>query len=136
MRVKGRLSYVEIAVIAIILVAAGRAISPRFSEASVEAKVSSLLDGLSEMRSQLDLYRAEHADKLPPTDTIASFEEAMTKESGGCGPYMEEIPVNPFNELDTVRFDGEPAGAGKAGWRFDTKTGAFQADNEPGYANL
>jgi len=136
MRVKGHLSYVEIVIIAIVLGAAGRAISPRYSEANVEAKVSALVDGLSEMRTQLDLYRAEHKEALPPTDTFASFEAAMTREAGGCGPYVDKIPANPFNKLKTVRFDGEAAGTGKAGWRFDTKTGAFQADNEPGYANL
>jgi type II secretory pathway pseudopilin PulG len=132
MRVKGYLSYGEIVIIAIVLGVVGRAISPRSSEANVSA----LVDGLSEMRTQLDLYRAEHDDKLPPTDTFSSFEAAMTRKAGGCGPYVKKIPANPFNKLKTVRFDGEPAGAGKAGWRFDTKTGAFQADNEPGYANL
>jgi type II secretory pathway pseudopilin PulG len=136
MRVKRYLSYGEIVIIAIVLGAVGRAISPRFSEANVEAKVSALVDGLSEMRTQLDLYRAEHGDKLPPTDTFSSFEAAMTKEAGGCGPYVEKIPTNPFNKLKTVRFDGEAAGAGKAGWRLDTKTSEFQADNEPGYSTL
>ncbi len=136
MRVKGHLSYIEIVIVAIVLGAAGRAISPRFSGANVEAKVSVLVDGLSEMRTQLDLYQAEHGDKLPPTDTFSSFEAAMTRKAGGCGPYVKKIPANPFNRLKTVRFDGEAAGTGKAGWRLDTKTGAFQADSEPGYANL
>jgi len=136
MRVKGHLSYGEIVIIAIVLGAAGRTIGPRFSEANTEAKVSALIDGLEEMRTQLDLYRVEHGDKLPPTDTFASFEAAMTSEAGGYGPYVEKIPTNPFNKLKTVRFDGKAAGAGKAGWRLDAKTGVFQADNEHGYANL
>lgn len=136
MRVKGSLSYGEIAVIAIVLCAAGRMIDPQFSEASTEAKVSALIDGLEEMRTQLDLYRAEHGDELPPTDTFASFEAAMTSEVGRDSPYVKKIPTNPFNKLKTVRFDGEPAGAGKAGWRLDTKTFLFQADNEAGYADL
>ena len=136
MRVKGHLSYGEIVIIAIVIGAAGRTIGPQFSEANTEAKVSALVDRLEEMRTQLDLYRAEHGDKLPLTYTFASFEAAMTSEAGGCGPYVKNIPTNPFNKLKTVRFDGEAAGAGKAGWRLDTKTGVFQADNEPGYANL
>jgi hypothetical protein len=44
--------------------------------------------------------------------------------------------VNPFNGLNTVRFDGEPAGADKAGWRLDSETGKFQADIGSGYNEL
>jgi hypothetical protein len=44
--------------------------------------------------------------------------------------------VNPFNGLNMVRFDGEPAGSGKAGWRLDKKNGYFQADNDAAYAGL
>jgi len=134
--VKTRLSYAEIVIIAIVLCAAGRTIGPQFSEANTEVKISALVEGLEEMRTQLDLYRVEHGDNLPATDTFASFEAAMTREVEGYGPYVKKIPTNPFNKLKTVRFDGEAAGAGKAGWRLDTKTCVFQADNEPGYTDL
>ena len=60
----------------------------------------------------------------------------MTTKIGQCGPYVEKVPVNPFNNLNTVRFDGVPAGAGKAGWRVGTETGLFQADNNAAYAGL
>jgi type II secretory pathway pseudopilin PulG len=134
---KTHFSYVEIMVIAIVLGVAGRMIAPQFTEASnEEAKVSELVDGLETMRAQLDLYRAQHGDILPPTDSFASFEAAMTTKSRQYGPYVKRIPTNPFNGLKTVRFDGEPAGAGKAGWRFDTKTGLFQADNDAAHAAL
>jgi len=88
------------------------------------------------MRAQLDLYRLQHRDHLPPADSFSSFETAMTTKVGRYGPYVKKIPTNPFNNLDTVRFDGEPAGAGKAGWRLDTETGLFQADNDAVYAAL
>jgi len=88
------------------------------------------------MRIRLDLYRAQHEDSFPPSDSFESFEAAMTTKVGKYGPYVKKIPVNPFNNLNTVRFDGEPAGAGKAGWRLDTQTGLFQADNSPVYAGL
>jgi hypothetical protein len=60
----------------------------------------------------------------------------MTSRIQDYGPYVKKIPVNPFNNLNTVRFDGEPAGSNKAGWRLDTRTGLFQADNDAGYAAL
>jgi type II secretory pathway pseudopilin PulG len=134
---KTHFSYVEVIVIAIVLGVAGRMIAPQFTEASNEgAKVSELIDGLEAMRAQLDLYRAHHGDIFPPADSFADFETAMTTKSGQYGPHVKKIPTNPFNGLKTVRFDGEPAGAGKAGWRLDTKTGLFQADNDAAHAAL
>jgi type II secretory pathway pseudopilin PulG len=133
---KVRFSYVEILVMAVILGIISRTIVPQFSEASTEEKISQLVDDLEQMRAQLDLYRVQHGDYLPPADSFDSFETAMTTKSGRCGPYVEKIPTNPFNDLNTVRFDGEPAGANKAGWRFDTESGLFQADNSISHAGL
>lgn len=130
-------SYVEIIVVAIVLGIAGKMITPPFTEAgNEEAKVSKLVDGLEAMRAQIDLYRVQHRDIFPPTDSFVSFETAMTTKEGRYDPYVKKIPMNPFNGLKTVRFDGEPAGAGKAGWRLDMKTGLFQADNDAACAAL
>jgi type II secretory pathway pseudopilin PulG len=133
---KIRFSFVEVVIMAIVLGIAARTIVPQFAEAGSEAKVSELVDGLEAMRTQLDLYWVQHKDCLPPTDSFANFETAMTTKVGRCGPYVKNIPTNPFNNLNTVRFDGEPAGANKAGWRLDTETGSFQADNDADYAAL
>jgi type II secretory pathway pseudopilin PulG len=130
-------SYVEVIVVAVVLYIAGREIAPKFTEASnEESKVSKLASRLEEMRAQLDLYRVQHRDAFPPADSFASFETAMTTEVREHSPYIKKIPTNPFNGLKTIRFDGEPAGAGKVGWRFDTKTGRFQADNDAACAAL
>lgn len=133
---KIRLSYVRILMVALVLGLVGKAVSPQFAGASAEKKVSMLLDGLQLMRAHLDLYRAQHGDSLPPTDSLAGFQAAMTRRAGQFGPYVDDIPANPFNGLNTVRFNGEPAGADKAGWRLDTRTGLFQADNDVAYAAL
>lgn len=122
---------------AIVLGIAGRMIAPQLSEASNEQlKVSKLAEGLELMRAQLDLYRVEHNGAIPPTDSFASFEEAMTTKIGEHGPYINQIPRNPYNGHRKIRFDGVTAGAGTAGWRFDTKTGSFQADNDSACAAL
>ena len=134
---KIRFSYIEVTIIAVVLGLSARMIAPQFTEASIEeSKVSELVDGLEAMRARLDLYQAQHGDCLPPTDSFASFEAAMTTKVGKYGPYIEKIPTNPFNKLRTVRFGGEPAGAGKAGWRLDMDSGLFQADNEVSCAAL
>jgi len=136
MKDKTRSSYVELITIAIVLSVVALTAVPKFIEASPEFRTSGLIDGLQQMRAQLDLYRAQHENNLPPVDSFESFKTAMTTKIGQYGPYVEKVPVNPFNNLSTVRFDGEPAGADKAGWRIDTKTGLFQADNNAEYAGL
>jgi hypothetical protein len=88
------------------------------------------------MRSQLDLYRAQHGNCLPPVDSLESFKTNMTRNVGQFGPYVEKIPTNPFNNLNTIRFDGKPAGTGEAGWRIDTRSGLFQSDDSAAHAVL
>jgi hypothetical protein len=131
-----RLSYVEVVIIAVVLIAVAIAVGPRFTEAKTESRLSDLIEGLETMRVQLDLYCAQHNDSFPPCNSFEGFRKAMTKRTGKYGPYMKKMPVNPFNSLRTVRFDGPPAGSGIAGWRFDTQNGLFQADCSPAYAGL
>jgi len=131
-----RWSYVKAVIIIVILAIVAVKVVPQFAQASREPKISKLMDGLQQMRSQLDLYKAQHEDNLPLTDSFKSFKAGLTTKMGQHGPYIRKIPMNPFNSLATVRFDGQPAGSGAAGWRLDTKTGLFQADDSPGHAVL
>jgi type II secretory pathway pseudopilin PulG len=136
MKEKTRSSYVELITIAIVLSVVAMTAVPKFIEASTESKTCELIDGLQRMRAQLDLYRAQHENSLPSVDSFESFKTAMTRKEGQYGPYIGKIPVNPFNNLNTVRFDGEPAGAGTAGWRLNTKNGLFQADDCAAHADF
>jgi competence protein ComGC len=129
MREEKRFSYIEVVIIAIVLGLVGMTTFPKFIEANEESRTGELIDGLQMVRAQLALYHVQHGDRYPPTQSFDDFKNALTTRVGQCGPYIRKIPVNPYNGLDTVRFDGEPAGASQAGWRFDTKTGLFQADN-------
>jgi type II secretory pathway pseudopilin PulG len=131
-----RLSLIEVITIAAVLAAGSVTVVPRFTRASQASMTDELIDGLQRMRCQLTLYRVQHGDRLPPTDSLETFETALTTKVGEHGPYIKRIPVNPYNRLSTVRFDGEPAGVNKAGWRLDTKTGSFQADNNASFAAL
>ncbi len=136
MRERVHLSYVEVIIIAAVLGVVAMRVVPRFTEASAESKICDLIDGLQEMRAQLDLYRAQHGEYLGDFDSFANFQTAMTAGVGRYGPYVKKIPTNPFNNLNTVRFGGEPAGAGIAGWRLDTDSGLFQADNSVAHARF
>jgi len=136
MREKSNWSYVEVISITVVLSVISMSVVPKFTQASRESRNCELIDGLHQMRSQLELYRAQHDNCLPPVDSFESFKTNMTTNVGQYGPYIEKIPVNPFNNLKTICFDGEPAGADKAGWRIDTKSGLFQSDDSAAHAAL
>lgn len=136
MREEKRFSYIEVVIIAIVLGLVGMTAFPKFIEANEESRTGELIEELQTMRAQLAIYRVQHEDLYPPTNSFEGFKSAMTARIGHFGPYVRKIPLNPCNGLDTVRFDGEPAGANQAGWRFDTETGLFQADNNAAYAAL
>lgn len=131
-----RLSLIEIVTVAVVLGIGSAGIAPKYMEASEEEKLDQLIKGLQIMRGRLALYCVQHGDQLPPTNSLKDFRVALTTRAGQYGPYMKRMPVNPYNNLDTIRFDGEPAGANKAGWRFDTQDGSFRADNNVSHGAL
>ena len=133
---KSRLSYVELATVLVALSVVSMQVVPKFTQATEESRTDELIQGLQQMRTQLRLYSAHNENRRPPTDSFESFEAALTDTDGQREPYLEKIPVNPYNGLNMVRFDGKPAGVNQAGWRFDTKSGVFQADNSEKHAVL
>ncbi len=139
---------VEILIVVVILGILAAVVIPQFTEASTEAKTSSLCTDLQTVRSQIELYKVQHNDNKPGvvngTHTAGlGFEGSLTLASdiygeagNDYGPYMQKFPTNQFNDNDSVRIDGAAAGANTDGWRFDTNTGAFQADDSAAHAAL
>ena len=139
MRAKSGFTLVEILIVVVILGILAAIVIPQFTDASTEAKTSSLCADIQTMRSQIELYKIQHTDSLPRTDTFANFETDMTtKGADGRGPYMQKIPTNPFNNLNTIRFESGvgTAGADTHGWVLNTDSGAFQADDSAEHAAL
>jgi general secretion pathway protein G len=138
MKAKSGFTLVEILIVVVILGILAAIVIPQFTEASTEAKTSSLCTDLQTVRSQIELYKIQHNDQLPGAGT-ATWVEAMTGKTDVAGavgtdygPYLQKIPTNQFNDLNTVRLGGAAAGANTDGWRFDSTTGAFQADDTGG----
>ena len=148
MKAKSGFTLVEILIVVVILGILAAIVIPQFTGASQEAKESSLMSNLQAVRSQIELYKIHHNDNLPGTQGAVDFVTAMTSKtnqdgvvdtSNGTdpayryGPYMRSIPVNPFNDLDTVDIDGT-AGDNSHGWNFITVAGVdqghFQADDD------
>jgi len=135
---------VEILIVVVILGILAAIVIPQFTEASTEAKTSSLCTDLQSVRSQIELYKIQHNDALPGVSNVAlggthtgaaGFEASMIGQTdifgvvgADYGPYLQKIPTNQFNNLSTIRIDGAAPGAATHGWQFNTTTGAFHAD--------
>ncbi|MBN1510220.1 MAG: prepilin-type N-terminal cleavage/methylation domain-containing protein [Sedimentisphaerales bacterium] len=140
MRAKRGFTLVEILIVVVILGILAAIVIPQFTEASTEAKLSSLCSDLQTVRSQIELYKVQHNDTMPGTVSGVSFTKAMcggTTLAGAVdatapydyGPYLQCIPKNPFTDTNTVEVGtGSPAG-GNTAWYFNSSTGAFNADD-------
>jgi general secretion pathway protein G len=145
MKAEKGFTLVEILIVVVILGILAAIVIPQFTSASTEAKESALVSDLQAVRSQIELYKIHHNDNLPGTQGGVDFSTAMTSRtnqdgvvdtSGGTdptfrfGPYMREIPINPFNDLNTVEIDGT-AGDNSAGWNFVTTPGVTEGLFQP-----
>ncbi|MBW8034660.1 MAG: prepilin-type N-terminal cleavage/methylation domain-containing protein [Planctomycetes bacterium] len=131
---------VEILIVVVILGILAAIVIPQFSQASSEARVSSIKSNLQMVRSQIELYKIQHNEALPGAGTL-DFVDALTLQSDidgatgtDYGPYMQKFPVNAI--LDVGSVIGEivygttaPAVTADMGWNFNSTTGVFTALN-------
>lgn len=98
---------VEVLIVVVILAVLAATIIPQFSDSTKDAKESTLLFNLHTLRSQIQMYRTQH-DGLLPDDALDKLITATDKDGdidpvGQYGPYVTEIPENPFNKSKTVK---------------------------------
>jgi general secretion pathway protein G len=125
---------VEILIVVVILGILAAIVIPQFSNASTTAKLNSLTSDLQTVRSQVQLYQAQHNDTAP---TVANFAAQMTGQTDvtgstsgtGFGPYLQAIPNNPFTNANTI---GNGAN-GTSAWYTDGN-GAFRANDTAAHA--
>lgn len=143
MKARSGFTLVEILIVVVILGILAAIVIPQFTDASTEAKTSSLMTDLQTMRSQIELYKIQHNDDLPGSGS-ASFIEAMTgttdihgTASGSYGPYVQQIPTNQFNDKkDITKANTTPDTAPDpdTGWFFNTTTGEWRAGDADHWA--
>lgn len=135
-KAKPGFTLVEILVVVVIMGILASVVIRQLTEAGTEAREARLRHDLQTMRSHIELYKVQHNDDLPGAGT-ATFALAMAGQTNingavgtDYGPYVERIPTNPFNGLDTVDVSGTGTlGDESHGWDLNPTTGAFQADD-------
>ena len=105
---------VEILIVVIILGILAAIVIPQFTNASQDARRSSLTSQVQTLRSQVELYKLQHGDALPDLTKAApnTWDDLLTVTAFGgqnFGPYLQDTPKNPLNNLATVVDAGGPA---------------------------
>ena len=130
---------IEVLIVVIIMAILAATIIPQFTSSTEDATTSTMQFNLHTMRSQIEVYKMHHLGDLPGAGS-ATFVQAMTGKTdsagavdaaGDFGPYVQEIPPNPYNKLATV-VEKTPVAAGDdaTGWQFDTATGLIHPNHD------
>ena len=116
---------VEILIVVIILGILAAIVIPQFTNASNDARNNSVASTLQTARSQIELFKIQHADTPPLMTamwTIMLGKSTTTNVGAGTsattdpfGPYLQQAPTNPLNGLSTAG----SAAAGN-GWVYTT----------------
>lgn len=147
-RTKRGFTLVEILIVVIILGILAAIVIPQFTEASDDARESSLASDLQTVRSQVELYKVQHnmypgftRDPATGVETWISGAQFVTQLTGQTdmngdttgtdfGPYLQAFPTNPFTAdpdvADLVNGGVATVAADvTAGWYFEHDIGKF-----------
>ena len=156
MRKARAFTLVEILIVVVLLGILVAIVIPAMASSGAAAKSSALATDVGLLRRFVLVYKAHHLEISPgypsgdtsaaPTNeafkdqaTLASNAAGKTAARGTAGfnygPYLSQLPANPFNGFDTVQMiaDGEAfpeAPDGKYGWICKPETGQIRPGNK------
>jgi len=147
----GGFTLVEILIVVLLLGILAAIVIPQFTGATDQARENVLRETLRNLRTQINVYRAQHRDTSPgyppnggagaASETL--FIEQMTNATdvngnidptGSYGPYLRQMPLNPLNNSAEVEIipdgdDSDMTGNESHGWIFRPEDVAFVADS-------
>jgi len=146
---------VEILIVTVLLGILAAIVIPTVSNSTTSAKESAVATDLQLLRRFIMVYKAHHLEVAPgypdgdsnaaPTEQAFIEQATMSSNTRGQtaavgtpgfdrGPYMQKIPVNPFNGESTIEMLGNgedfPADADNShGWIYKADTAEIRADS-------
>ena len=143
---------VEILIVVSILGILAAVVLPTLQGHTANARESTAKDSLRTMRTQIEMYKLRHdgvqpgyADEVPVSTADLRLQfEGTTSVTGAassskapsaaypCGPYLRELPENPFNNLSTIAYVAEETAFSAAvdgtssGWLYKKETAEFK----------
>ena len=137
---KSGFTLVEVLIVVVIMAILAATIIPQFTDSTSDAKASTIKFNLHTLRSQIELYKTQH-NGVVPTGTLVELTKNTdidgnqgTGSAYPYGPYIRQIPDNPFTNSNTVTvITNDPAVAadvtGTGGWLYNATTGGIWIDH-------
>lgn len=137
---KSGFTLVEVLIVVVIMAILAATIIPQFTDSTSDAKASTTKFNLHTLRSQIELYKTQH-NGVVPTGTLEEL--TLSTDIDGSqgtgtgypyGPYIRQLPENPFNNSATVTvITNDPAVVGDVtgtgGWLYNATTGGIWIDH-------
>ncbi|MBN2560691.1 MAG: prepilin-type N-terminal cleavage/methylation domain-containing protein [Phycisphaerae bacterium] len=128
---------VELLIVVIILGILAAVVIPQFSDASDDARLSSLTTNLQTIRGQIELYKLQHNGLYPTAADVVAQLTGTTDVAGATtgtdfGPYLQTMPNNPFTNTNTV---GSGV-VGSSAWYYNVTGGVFKANDNAAHNAL
>ncbi|HUT09265.1 MAG TPA: type II secretion system protein [Thermoguttaceae bacterium] len=136
---------IEVLIVVVIMAVLAATIIPQFTTSTKDARDNAAAFNVRTMQCQVELYKQQHLEKYPPAnDFVNQMTTATNIDSGTTGetpygPYMQEVPANPYNgsqEVVAVAAEGTAPDApvGTAGWQYDQSNGRVYANHAEAFA--
>ena len=136
---------IEVLIVVVILAVLAAVIIPYYDGSTTSAKESTLKHNMHTLQSMIELYRVNHLGSHPTiqNDSLPQLTSA-TNSNGEIGPagvnyphgpYIIEVPPNPFDhssKVSAVTTPGVPPvgiASGLGGWQYDVTTGGIWPNN-------
>jgi prepilin-type N-terminal cleavage/methylation domain-containing protein len=135
---------VEVLIVVVIMAILAATIIPQFTNSTADAKTGTNKFNVHSLRSQIELYRAQHNGALPSGTLVELTKSTDASGAQGTGanypygPYIRELPFNTFTNSKTVKvITNNPAAAGDVtgtgGWLYNATTGGIWIDHADHY---
>ncbi|UUO05656.1 prepilin-type N-terminal cleavage/methylation domain-containing protein [Blastopirellula sp. J2-11] len=129
---------IEVLIVVVILAVLAATVIPQFTDSTEDAKSSSVKFNLHTLRSQIQLYRAQHEGNLPNATLdeilVKTNVDGTTTGSPTLGPYLSKLPVNSFTNSATIKaITAVPTGTDVTethGWLYNTTNGNIYINHE------
>ena len=139
---RGAFTLIEVLIVVVIMAILAATIIPQFTDSTKDAKASTVQFNLHTLRSQIQLYRTQH-NGLAPSGTLGELittTDAAGASPGPYGPYLREVPMNPFSNSKAVKvITNDPAVAadvtGSGGWLYNATSGGIWIDHSTYFTN-
>ncbi len=137
---------VEILIVVVIMAVLAAVVIPQFTGSTDDAKASTAEFNVGGVRSVLQMYRAHHPGGFPALDAtnknipgLVSKTDASgtVSATGAFGPYLVEMPVNPYTSNAEVKaigsnippVVGDVTAGNTGGWIYDAASGQIWLDS-------